>query len=53
MGNGQDAIPHPAIHYKKRNLLEKSSNPDLPLALWYNGLMDACKNVNLIIDELN
>jgi hypothetical protein len=52
MGNGVNRIPQPAIRFKKSNTLEKSANPDLPLAVWYNGLLSASTNVDKIIKEL-
>jgi hypothetical protein len=52
MGDGTNREPKPVIHFKKRNTLEKSRNPELPLAIWYNGMTEACKNAETILMEL-
>lgn len=38
--------------FRKTNSLEKSSNPKLPLAVWYGGMLEACKHPDTIIAEL-
>jgi hypothetical protein len=48
MGDGKSSMPNVPAYYKKRNKLEKSSNPDYPLAVWYNGFLEACKNAKKI-----
>lgn len=52
MGDGKIREPRPALYFKKRNKLEKSSNPKYPIAVWYNGLLEACKHVDKIKKEL-
>lgn len=52
MGDGKSRLPNPANHYKSNKILEKSSNPDYPLAVWYDGLLEACEYSDKIIDEL-
>jgi len=52
MGDGKPHSFEPAAYFKNSNTLEKSCNPQLPLAVWYNGLMQACQYVDLILAEL-
>lgn len=52
MGTGKNSLPQPAIHFKRKKTLEKSKNPDLPVAIWYNGLLEGCKNAKKILKEL-
>lgn len=52
MGDGKSRLPHPAVHFKNNKNLEKSSNPDYPIAIWYNGLLEACDFFDKIINEL-
>ena len=52
MGDGKRSLPNLAAYFKKNNLLEKSSNPDLPLAVWYNGILEACDHSERIRNEL-
>ena len=52
MGNGKNLLPQCANYFKKSNTLEKSSNPEYPLAIWYNGLLAACDYPNKILEEL-
>jgi hypothetical protein len=52
MNDGLSREPNAAIHFKQNLILEKSSNADYPLAVWYNGLLEACRNPQKIIDEL-
>ena len=52
MGTGVSSLPQPAIHFKKSKTLEKSQNHNLPLAIWYNGLIEGCKNAKTILNEL-
>jgi len=46
------SLPYPAHHFKNSNRFEKSSNPDLPMSVWYNGLLAACDNYQLVLNEL-
>jgi hypothetical protein len=39
--------------FKSNNTLEKSSNPQFPLAVWYDGFMSACRNMDSIMSELH
>jgi hypothetical protein len=43
---------NPVIHYKMNNILEKSSNPEYPLGIWYGGILEAFKHVDKINKEL-
>jgi len=52
MGDGRTSIPNPAIHFKKNNILEKSTNPEYPIAIWYNGVLAACEHSDKILAEL-
>lgn len=52
MNDGVSRESNSASYYKQNNILEKSSNPEYPLAVWYNGLLEACRNPQAIIDEL-
>jgi len=52
MGDGVSRLPQPVFHYKTNKILEKSTNPDYPIAVWYNGVLEACNSVDKIIDEL-
>jgi hypothetical protein len=53
MGSGKKVgEPKLVAHYKKKKNLEKSSNEDLPLAIWYNGMLEACRNSSVILNEL-
>jgi len=52
MVNGKSRLPQPAIHFKNSKTLEKSSNPDYPLAIWYDGVLEACKHPEKIKAEL-
>lgn len=51
MGNGKSKLPQPALYFKKSKTFEKSSNPQYPLSIWYNGLKDATKYVDKIKEE--
>ncbi|HET8885617.1 MAG TPA: SIR2 family protein [Salinimicrobium sp.] len=44
--------PYSVNHFKKNFKLERNSNPEHPLAIWYNGFIEACKNADKIISEL-
>jgi hypothetical protein len=44
--------PREVSFFKGNKILEKSSNTKLPLAVWYDGLMDACDYPEVIIKEL-
>jgi len=52
IGDGINRLPHPALYYKTNKILEKSKNPNYPIAVWYNGVLEACDSVDKIIDEL-
>jgi len=54
MGSGGKSFvePNPAIHYKRRKSFEKSCNPEYPLAVWYNGLLEATKYPERFIEQL-
>jgi hypothetical protein len=32
--------------------LEVSNNPEYPLAVWYNGMLEACRNPLKILEQL-
>lgn len=52
MDDGISRIPQPAIHFKSKNIFEKSSNKNFPLAVWYNGLLKITETTDLLIKEL-
>jgi hypothetical protein len=52
MGDGVSLVPLSLPGLKRRNDLEKSRNPKLPLAVWYNGMLEACKYSDKIKQEL-
>tara|TARA_R110002072_G_scaffold287464_6_gene453185 strand:+ start:1352 stop:2602 length:1251 start_codon:yes stop_codon:yes gene_type:complete len=52
MGISDGALSQPVIFYKQNHLLEKSKNPNRPLAVWYNGLLEACNHSDKILLEL-
>ncbi len=52
MGDGKSRQPFPANHFKRTKTLEKSSNLETPLAIWYDGLLEACKHSDVIKKEL-
>jgi hypothetical protein len=52
MNDGKSKEPKSVLHYKRNRILEKSSNSEFPLAIWYNGLLEACRTPQLIFDEL-
>ncbi len=52
MGDGKSRLPNPAIHYKKKRIFEKSSNPKYPISVWYNGVLEACNDADKILSEL-
>jgi hypothetical protein len=52
IGAGRNKEPRPVHYYKGRNELEKSLNTDYPLAVWYNGMLEACKYPDKILAEL-
>lgn len=52
MGDGNAEIPYSIQYYKDNCLFEKSMNPKFPLAIWYGGLLEACKYPNKILQEL-
>jgi hypothetical protein len=37
---------------KADNEVEYSNDPKYPLAVWYNGLLEACKNVSVLLPYL-
>ncbi len=52
LGNGIDGIPPKVKYYKDNKSFEFSPNKELPISIWYNGLMEACDNAQLIKNEL-
>ena len=51
--SSQDGKSLPDIGDLKQTMqFEVSINPDYPLSIWYNGFLDACKNVDKILMEL-
>ncbi len=53
LGNGDKGILPPKVgYYKKTKTLEFSPNKELPLSIWYNGLIEACENGELIKSAL-
>ncbi len=52
MGDGKSRLPNPAIHYKRKKIFEKSSNPKYPISVWYNGVLEACAHADKILNEL-
>lgn len=52
LGNGIDGIPPKVGYYKERKTFEFSPNEKLPLNIWYNGLIEACRNSTKIRDSL-
>lgn len=53
MGYGKKGMPECAAYYKRKKILEKSSNPDYPLAIWYDGILEAFDYVDKIKEELS
>jgi len=52
MGDGDNRLHHPVNYYKEKKILEKSTNKNYPIAIWYDGLFEACKYVDKIKAEL-
>ncbi|CAM4023241.1 SIR2 family protein [Flavobacterium sinopsychrotolerans] len=52
MGNGKSRSPQPISYFKRNKTLEKSYNPEYPLSIWYDGVLEACRNSEKIKDEL-
>jgi hypothetical protein len=54
MGSGTKGFsePNPAIYYKKRKAFEISANSNYPLAVWYNGMLDACQTPERFLQQL-
>jgi hypothetical protein len=52
MGHKKGESPNGALHYKKKKILEKSFNPDYPLAVWYDGILEACQFPKIILEGL-
>lgn len=52
MGVGKSSMHQPVNYFKRNKTLEKSSNNKYPLAIWYNGFLEACKHVDEIKEEL-
>lgn len=52
MGRPGIIEPRHVGYFKKNKVLELSSNPKYPLGIWYNGLMEACDNPDVIVNEL-
>jgi hypothetical protein len=40
-------------YYRIHKIFERSSNPDLPLSVWYDGLMSACEQPVKVLQELS
>ncbi|MBS3025195.1 SIR2 family protein [Acidiphilium multivorum] len=45
-------IPANIKTLKANNEVECSNNPDYPLAVWYNGMLEACKNASALLPYL-
>ncbi len=45
-------IPQMAYYYANSKTFQTSMNPEYPLRVWYNGLLEACRNSALILGEL-
>ncbi len=52
MGHKKGESPNGALYYKKKKILEKSFNTDYPLAVWYNGILEACLFPEKFLAEL-
>jgi hypothetical protein len=52
MGDSKSILPQPVAYFKRHKKLEKSRNSDYPLAVWYDGILEACNYANKIIKEL-
>jgi hypothetical protein len=52
IGTGLVKIPPKVGYYKNRKSLEVSKNKLLPLSIWYNGLLEACENPDIIRESL-
>lgn len=37
---------------KRAHEVEVSTNPDYPLAVWYNGFLEACKHPDKVLAQL-
>ncbi|GJD32713.1 hypothetical protein PMNALOAF_3990 [Methylobacterium adhaesivum] len=48
---GHKAAPDVA-DLKSNNQVEHSINPNYPLAVWYNGFLEACRNINKLLPHL-
>jgi hypothetical protein len=46
------AIPNTVARLKAAAEFEISSDPDTPLAIWYNGMLAACDNIDKILARL-
>jgi len=45
-------IPNTVANLKKAREFEISDDPDTPLAIWYNGMLSACDNVDRVLVRL-
>lgn len=52
MSQSGHSAPADIDNFKESNELEVSNDPDYPLAVWYNGLLEACRNRDNIIAHL-
>jgi len=52
VGIRNESIPPSMSKLKRENLMEVSKNPNYPLALWYNGLLDICNHYDVLRNEL-
>lgn len=52
MGTRRYGVAPQISDLKKNNEFEYCRNPKFPLSVWYNGLLEACKNSSKVISEL-
>ncbi|HMV07485.1 MAG TPA: SIR2 family protein [Cyclobacteriaceae bacterium] len=45
-------LPKMVYHFRRTNTFQSSSQPEIPLSVWYNGLLEACQNKEMILAEL-
>lgn len=53
MATYEHSCPSDIEELKREKQFEISRNPDYPLSVWYGGFLEACMNVEKVIDELN
>jgi hypothetical protein len=46
------AIPNSVAALKAASEFEISNDPDTPLAIWYNGMLAACDNIDKVLEHL-